>query len=138
MTEDLIVNNVLTSTTYVFGRALNSTRTHHFVIDGATEPKEEITPVEVFLSAVSSCAVQHVEKYAREEAVAIDRVEARIEGARTVENPTDFQSVSLRVDVFGASQDQAEAYVAKFQSKCPLFRTVSRAVTIDVEIVAHA
>jgi uncharacterized OsmC-like protein len=137
VTEELIVNNVVTTTTHVFGRALNSARTHHFVIDGTNEPKEELTPVEVFLSAVSSCAVQQVERYAREDGVAIGRVEARIEGVRTVEDPTEFKSVSLRVDVFGATQEQAEALVAKFQSKCPLYRTVAKAIDIDVEVTVR-
>jgi uncharacterized OsmC-like protein len=137
MTAELIRNNVFTTTTYTFGRALNTARTHHFVVDGANEPTEEITPVEVFLAAVSSCAVHHVERWAREAGIPIDRVEARMEGARTVENPSEFQSISLRVDVYGTSQEHAEAFVAKFQSKCPLYGTVSKAVPVDVEVVAH-
>jgi uncharacterized OsmC-like protein len=137
LTEQSIVNNVYTTSTYVFGRALNSARTHHFVIDGTNEPKEELTPVEVFLSAVSSCGVQQVERYAREEGIPVSRVEARIEGARAAEDPTVFQRVSMQMDVYGATQQQAEALVAKFQSKCPLYRTVSHSVDVDMQVISH-
>jgi|GEM_PF-530766 uncharacterized OsmC-like protein len=137
MNDDLIVNNVLSASTHIFGRTLNSARIHHFIIDGTNEPTEELTPVEVFLSSVSSCAVQQVERFAREEGIGLDRVEASIEGIRTHEDPSVFQSVSLRVDVFGPSQKDAEALVTRFRGRCPLFRTLSKAVDVDVEVLSH-
>lgn len=117
MTEDLIVNAVESTTTHVFGRSLNSARNHHFVIDGTTEPKEELTPVDVFLSGVSSCAVHQIERFAREDGVQVQRAQATIEAGRTHEDPGTFQYVSMRIDIFGPSQDAAEALVERFKGR---------------------
>jgi uncharacterized OsmC-like protein len=137
MNDDLIVNNVLSASTHVFGRTLNSARIHHFIIDGTNEPTEELTPVEVFLSAVSSCAVQQVERFAREDGVPVVRVEASIEGIRSHEDPSVFQSASLQVHVFGPSQEDAEALVTRFRGRCPLFRTLNTAVEVQVSVTAY-
>src|SRR5947209_2291533 len=137
MNDDLIVNNVLSASTHVFGRTLNSARIHHFIIDGTNEPTEELTPVEIFLSSVSSCAVQQVERFGREDGIRVDRVEASIEGIRSHHDPSVFQSASLQVDVYGPSQQDAEALVTRFRGRCPLFRTLNTAVQVQVSVTAH-
>lgn len=117
MSEQLLVNHVHSSTTHVFGRALNSVRTHHFVIDGTTEPKEEITPVEAFLAAVSACGVHLIERFAREAGTDLQKVECDIEGTRLADDPTRFQGVKLHFRLSGPSQQQAEELVERFKGR---------------------
>jgi hypothetical protein len=48
--------DVAARTTDVLGRVLCQARTHHFIVDGPVQngcPGEELTPPEVFLSAVA-------------------------------------------------------------------------------------
>ena len=137
MTDDLIVQSALSQTTLVYGRTLNSARNHHFVIDGTRDPKEEVTPVEVFLSAVSACCVQWVEQFAKEEGVSAPKIEAEISGTRTASETNRFQSVSLEVRAFGPSQDQLEDFVRRFTDKCPLYRTVAAATEVRISVVAE-
>jgi uncharacterized OsmC-like protein len=137
MSQQLLKHSVRTATTDTFGRTLNSTRMHHYVIDGTQEPAEEITPVEVFLSSVSACAVQHVERWSREDGVTIAGAVADIEGVRFADRPERFDHVTLRIEVRGATQEQAERYVAKYQGHCPLYGTLATATDIRVETVAH-
>lgn len=117
MGDQLIVNTVRSSTTHVFGRALNSTRDHHFVIDGTAEPKEEVTPVEVFLASVSACGVQLIERFAREAGVPLQRVEANIEGARRADQPERFDHIDLHFALIGASQEEADTLVDRFKER---------------------
>ncbi len=134
MNDDLIVNSVRSASTQLLGRTLNSTRNHHFIIDGTTEPKEEVTPVEVFLSAVSACGVQWVEKFAREEGVSLDSVIADIEGTRNTNEPERFQFVTMTFDIVGPPQDVAERFVEQFKGRCPLYRTLASATEIRSEV----
>jgi uncharacterized OsmC-like protein len=130
MADDLIVNKASSQTTHVYGRTLNSARMHHFVIDGTRDPKEELTPVEVFLSSISACCVQWVEQFAREDEVSLYRLEVAITGSRTTEDPTRFQRVDIEVTATGPDQAQMEDFVSRFKARCPLYRTVSAATEV--------
>jgi hypothetical protein len=53
--------DVAARSTDIFGRVLCSIRDHHFIIDGPVQngaPNEEVTPVEVLLSAIAACGVE--------------------------------------------------------------------------------
>ncbi len=134
MAENTITNSVRSASTHVFGRTLNSTRNHHFIIDGTREPKEEVTPVEVFLSAVSACAVQWIETFARDENVKLAHSQVDIEAMRTTDEPNRFQWVQMRVELEGPSQDIAERYVEQFKTRCPLYRTLASATDVRFEV----
>jgi len=137
MNDDLTINSVRSASTHILGRTLNSTRAHHFIIDGTTEPKEEITPVEVFLSAVSACAVQWIEKLAREDDVRLTFVQADIEGTRRKDEPNRFQHVELRIETDGPTQEEAERFVEGFKARCPLYGTLASATEVRFEVVAR-
>lgn len=117
MTEQLLVNSVHSSTTHTFGRALNSVGTHHFVIDGSTAPKEEITPVDAFLAGISACAVHMIERFANEAGVPVERAEADIEGIRRAGDPARFERINLRLVIRGPNQAQAEDLVQRFKDR---------------------
>lgn len=137
MPGELIVNSVRSQNTFIYGRTLNSARNHHFIIDGTRDPKEELTPVEVFLSAVSACCVQWVEQFAREEGVELSRLEADIEGCRRADEPNRFQRVDISVKATGPTQAQLEDFVARFRQRCPLYATLAAAteVRFSVDVV---
>jgi uncharacterized OsmC-like protein len=117
MTEQLMINAVHSASTHIPGRALNSVGVHHFVIDGSTAPKEELTPVDVFLAGISSCAVHMIERFAGESNVRLERVEADIEGIRRADEPSRFERVNLRLELQGPSQAEAEDLVERFKGR---------------------
>ena len=50
------------------GRVLCNVRNHHFIVDGPVQngaPGEEVTPAELFLSAVAACGVELVQAFAK-------------------------------------------------------------------------
>jgi uncharacterized OsmC-like protein len=136
MPEDTIVHSARSASTFLLGRTLNSVRDHHYIIDGNTEPKEEVTPVEMFLSAVSSCGIQWVEKFARDEGVALGQVFADIQGVRRADEPERFAYVTMAFQIAGPDQEIAQRYVEQFQARCPLYRTLAAATEIRTEVVA--
>ena len=111
--------------TDVFGRVLCGCRDHHFVVDGPVHngcPGEEITPAELFLAGVASCGVELVQVFAREEELAIGKVEVEIAGEIEPGNPvrpdlTVFNRVRLRFQLEGVTQDEAERLVTRFKGR---------------------
>src|SRR5579872_7134937 len=76
--------------TDVFGRVLLSARDHHFIVDGPVQngcPGEEITPVEVFLSAVAACGVELVQVIAKNEKQPLKKVVVQISSTQDRSKP---------------------------------------------------
>lgn len=120
MSDDLLVTRVRSRSTGIPGRCIASARQNHFVVDEPAfggGPGEAVTPGEAFLGAVAACGVLLVESFARKDGAAIAGVEASIEGVRAKDDPSKFLRVTLRFEVRGASQAQAEALVEKFKGR---------------------
>ena len=117
--------DVAARTTDVFGRVLCNARTHHFVVDGPVQngcPGEELTPPEVFLSAVASCGVELVQVIARDTNVAIGPVSVTVHGVvdRARQARTDvtlFNSVRMDFTVRGTDGSAAAALVEGFKRR---------------------
>jgi len=117
--------DVAARTTDVFGRVLCQARTHHFVVDGPVQngcPGEELTPPEVFLSAVASCGVELVQVIARDTKVDIGPVSVAIHGIvdRSRQARTDvtlFNTVTLDFTVHGTDGASAAALVEGFKRR---------------------
>jgi len=117
--------DVAARTTDVFGRVLCQARTHHFVVDGPVQngcPGEELTPPEVFLSAVASCGVELVQVIARDTKVDIGPVSVGIHGivdrsrqART--DVTIFNTITMDFTVRGTDGASAAALVEGFKRR---------------------
>jgi uncharacterized OsmC-like protein len=137
MSAQLLTTTVQSKSTDVPGRTLNQAGVHHYVVDSAHGPGEEVGPIDVFLSAVSTCAVQHVERFAPEVGTTVHGARATIEGFRLEEDPTRFHHANLHVEIFGPSQEEAEKLVGLFKQRCPLYRTLSTATDVTVDVVAH-
>jgi uncharacterized OsmC-like protein len=117
--------DVAARTTDVFGRVLCNARTHHFVVDGPVQngcPGEELTPPEVFLSAVASCGVELVQVIARDTNVAIGPVSVTVHGVvdRSRQARTDFtlfNAVRMDFTVRGTDGSAAAALVEGFKRR---------------------
>jgi len=117
--------DVAARTTDVFGRVLCQARTHHFVVDGPVQngcPGEELTPPEVFLSAVASCGVELVQVIARDTKVNIGPVSVAIHGIvdRSRQARTDvtlFNTITVDFTVQGTDSASAAALVEGFKRR---------------------
>lgn len=116
---------VRAASTEVFGRVLLQARTHHVVIDGPTKngcPGEALTPAEVFLGGVASCAAELVQVIARERGIDLDGVNAEIGGTIDKEHAirndlTVFGSVELAFTLRGVGDEDAAALVEAFKAR---------------------
>ena len=100
---------VAARSTDTVGRVQCDAREHHFIVDGPKYnncPGEELTPPELFLTAVASCAVELVQVIARDQGdvVPMVRVRARATVDRSKQKHTDvtmFNSMTLDFVVSG-------------------------------------
>lgn len=117
--------DVTAKSTDVFGRVLCNVRDHHFIIDGPVQngcPGEEVTPVEVFLSAVAACGVELIHVIAKTENRPLDRVAVKIHGwsDRAKQTRTDVSTlngVSLDFTLWGTDGANAAALVESFKRR---------------------
>ncbi|NUQ11427.1 MAG: OsmC family protein [Gemmatimonadaceae bacterium] len=117
--------DVAAKTTDVLGRVACQARNHHFIVDGPVQngcPGEELTPPELFLSAVASCGVELVQVIARDTSVPIGPVSVAVHGVvdrsqQPREDLTLFNSVRLDFTVAGADGATAAALVEGFKRR---------------------
>ena len=113
------------ASTDIFGRVMCSARNHHFVIDGPEQngcPGEEITPGELFLSAVASCGVELIQVLSKSEGIPLKGIEVEITGSMDRSKPVRsdislFNSVNLRFHMRGVTDDEAGQLVEKFKGR---------------------
>jgi uncharacterized OsmC-like protein len=99
------------------GRALNTARMHHFVLDSSSGPSEALTNGEAFLAGISSCGVTLIEKYAQETGVPMTRMEVTISGIRSAADPARFQAIDMRFEIQGVGKPEADRLVEVWQSR---------------------
>lgn len=114
------VYSVRARTTDVVGRVLATARQHHWVTD-APDPGEELTPAELFLGGVCTCAAELVERVAAELGVALDGVRTSIEGVIPGERIRDDLSIFARVhldfELHGTTEEDGAKLVAAFKDR---------------------
>ena len=111
--------------TDVFGRVLCDCREHHFIVDGPVHngcPGEEVTPAEHFLAGIAACGVELVQVFARDEELALRKVEVDVSGEIEPGNPvrpdlTVFNRVRLRFQLEGVTPDEAARLVTRFKGR---------------------
>lgn len=119
---DYLVRSASTDT---FGRVLLSARDQHVVVDGPIQngcPGEAITPAELFLGGVASCAVELIHVIAREWEIPIAGLEAWMSGVidrshQVRSDLTVFSSAALRLAFHGVGDDDAARLVASFKGR---------------------
>ena len=111
------------ASTDVFGRVMCQVRDHHFVIDGPKHngcPGEEVTPAEMFLTAVASCGVELVQVLAKDAAIPLQGIEVAIHGSIDRSRPvrpdvTLFNAVQLHFQVKGVTDHGARQLIETFR-----------------------
>ena len=116
MAEHNMVDTVRTRSIGLPGRALNSARTHHFVLDSSSGPSEALTNSEAFLAGISSCGVTLIEKYAQQVALPVTRIEVTITGTRSA-TPARFDRIGMRFEFHGVGPEDAEKLVAVWRER---------------------
>jgi len=112
------VETVRSSSSGVIGRAESSAHGARIVLDSSSRPQPDaLTNSEAFLAGVSSCGVTLIEGYAREKGVPMTRMDVIIEGSRTAEEPNRFASVTMRFEISGVSQEEAEHLVDTYRGR---------------------
>jgi uncharacterized OsmC-like protein len=117
--------DVAARSTHVFGRVMCEARNHHFVVDGPVQngcPGEEVTPPELFLSAVASCGVELVEVIAKDQGAKVSSVRVKIHGMldrarQERDNVTLFNSLRLDFTLGGVDGATAAALVEGFKRR---------------------
>ena len=113
------------ASTATFGRVLLDARDQHLVVDGPVAngcPGEALTPAEIFLGGVATCAVELVQVIARDKGVALTSVEADIAGtidrAHAIrDDVTVFGSVALHFDLHGVGDEDVALLVETFKGR---------------------
>ena len=117
--------DVAARSTDVFGRVACSARNHHFIVDGPAQngcPGEEITPVEVFLTAVAACGVELIHVMAKTDNIPLRSVAVKIHGEtdRAKQARTDFTTfnrVCVDFTLHGTDGAQAASLVEGFKRR---------------------
>ena len=117
MTDGVKIDTVRSYSSGTVGRALNSARTNHFVLDSPSGPNEALTNGEAFLSGISSCGVTLIEAYAQQQGIPLKRMQVTIEGVRSLAAPNSFQAITMRFEIAGVDQGQAEALVETYKGR---------------------
>ena len=111
------IDTVRSYSTGTPGRALNSARHNHFVLDSPSGPNEALTNGEAFLAGVSSCGVTLIEKHALEQRIPVKGMEVAIEGIRSDAEPNRFQGINVSFQIWGVNQQVAESLVEVWKSR---------------------
>ena len=117
MDSQLMTDTVRSRSIGMPGRALNSAREQHFILDSSSGPSQALTNSEAFLAGISSCGVTLIEKYAMETRAPMTSVEVRIAGMRSRSDPAHFHSIEMRFDLHGVGKQEAEHLVGIWRSR---------------------
>jgi uncharacterized OsmC-like protein len=123
------------------GRAICNARTHHFVADDAGG--EEVGAGEFFLSGVSACAVNMVERLAKGQQIPLQWMDVTVEAYRdpdkTPGEVTVYDAIRVNIEMWGVDKDQADGLVTTWKQRCPLYGSVATATPdTTVDYVYHA
>jgi len=108
------------------GRALCQARNHHFVVDDYAYnggPGDEIGAGEAFLSGITACAVNMLERLARDSQVPLKWTDVTIEATRdsqappVYENLSVYNEVNMHFELTGLDDDQAQELVETYKRR---------------------
>ncbi len=109
MAELTLAYKVRSYSTGTLGRAICNARMHHFVADDANG--EEVGAGELFLSGITACAVNMVERLANEGGVPLDWMDVDAESWRDPDKPTAdltiYDAIRVSFEMWGVDDDQA-------------------------------
>ena len=119
MAELALAYKVRSYSTGTLGRAICNARTHHWVADGSGG--DEVGAGELFLSGISACAVNMVEKIAHDEQVPLDWMDVSVESYRDPEKEsgerTLYDDIRIHFQMWGVDDDQGQHLVDVWQRR---------------------
>ena len=140
-----LAHTVHTYSTGTLGRAICNARTHHFVSDDAGG--DAVGAGELFLSGVSACAVNMVERLANQDKIPLQWMDVSIEAYRdpeaTAGDITVYDAIRVHFEMWGVQAEHAEGLVETWKRRCPLYGSVATAtrdtnVTLTSHTEAHS
>ena len=112
------VDSIRSSSSGTVGRAVSQARQARLTLDSSSHPQADtLTNSEAFLAGVSSCGVTLIEAHAQETKVPLKRMAVTIEGVRTAARPNRYASITMRFEMAGVSQVQAEELVETYKQR---------------------
>ena len=115
--SDEKVETVRSSSSGVLGRARSTARGAALILDSSSRPQTDaFTNSEAFLGAVSSCGVTLIEMHAHDTGVPLQGLAVTIDGVRVPPEPR-FTAITMRFELAGVSQAQAEALVETYRNR---------------------
>lgn len=112
------IEAIRSSSSGTMGRAVNEVRGQRLVLDSSARPQPDaLTNSEAFLAGISSCGVTLIEMHARETGVPLRRMDVAIEGVRPAADPARFASITMRFEIAGVTQAQAESLVETYRNR---------------------
>jgi uncharacterized OsmC-like protein len=113
MAELVLGYRVRSYSTGTLGRAICNARQHHWVADDSGG--EEVGAGELFLSGISACAVNMVERLAKEGQIPLDWMDVSVEAYRDPEKVPGERSVyddiRIHFQMWGVDDDQGHQLV---------------------------
>ena len=143
MSNPLVTSKVISQLSGVPGRAIMSARGHHVIVDSPVPlggPNEEINPVDLLLSALSTCGTFVCETVAKELSIPLHTINTQVEGdfdpRGVCGDPVDprIQTFRVNIQMEGPTNEQAQLLLEAFQTRCPIYTTLSRSAPIEVNI----
>ncbi|HMQ31167.1 MAG TPA: OsmC family protein [Chloroflexaceae bacterium] len=128
------------------GRGILTARGHHLVVDSPAPlggPNEELNPLDLLLGALAACGTFVCERAAQERGIRLEAIAVTAAGdfdpRGVCGDPVDprLQAVRVRLELRGPTPAEAEALVAAFQTRCPVYTTLARATALSVEAVVE-
>jgi uncharacterized OsmC-like protein len=126
------------------GRAIVSARGNHFVVDSVPPlggPNEERNPLDLALGALATCGTFIYETAAEEMGIPLTAIAATVEGDLNTQGLKDgsvnprIQALRVKMELTGATAEQAEKLAEEFQARCPIYTTLERSASIEIENV---
>ena len=112
------IDSLRSSSSGTIGRAVSRVRGQELVLDSSSRPQPDaFTNSEAFLAGISSCGVTLIEMHAREAGIPLEALEVTIEGVRPAAEPTRFATITMRFELTGVTQAQAEELVGTYRSR---------------------
>ena len=113
------------------GRAICNARTHHFITDDVGG--DEVGAGELFLSGVSACAVNMVERLAKQDHIPLQWMDVSVEAYRDPDKApgdlTVFDAIRVHFEMWGVQAEHAEGLVETWKRRCPLYGSVATATS---------
>jgi uncharacterized OsmC-like protein len=119
MAELNLAYRVTTNSSGTQGRAICNARTHHFVADDSGG--EAVGAGELFLSGITACAVNMVERIAKNESIPVEWMDVSAEAYRnpdaTPGDLTVFDDIRVHFQIWGVDDDQGQHLVNTWKQR---------------------